>query len=182
MSVSRIVLCVTSVLLAGCDMGATLSDGEALALIRANNDYPRTSRASLNVREDSPIGAEVARLIREGYLVEGNRPLQVYFEPTDRGRDLSDGARWNGIYRTWDFYPNTHRWDVSEIVDRRVDSENNTVAIIYRVDREELPYFTTLRELDPVRVDRDMANALSGPSSLQETAVFERWETGWRQR
>jgi len=159
-----------------------LKDQEAISMIRQAYGFPKPISVDISgftgIPANSPLGLEINRLVREGYLIPGG-----YWEghkPTEKGKDLVEKCVWNGIYKSWSvFRPFAYKKDVTRIIDKRVDKSNGTVVVECELTLTPTPYFEHLKKIDPGTIE----NALSGQSFQpvsRATATFQRWEKSWR--
>lgn len=175
-----------------------LSDAEALRVIRESHQLPKPVAIELHVWEkDSPLVAEINRLINEGYLKSAGNDFygSSSYNPTDKGKSLAKGAQWCVTVAcgggSWMFYPYTHEFDVRRLLDRRVDSTSKTISVMYEECLSPTKYLSQLTTLDPTEVDREVTSSLYmiKMSEFEQpvegncqtrTATLQKWESGWR--
>ena len=91
--------------------------------IRESEGYPQLESIRLSgwiegwIKEDSPLGRELARLVGEGLLIPVPGTFWRY-EPNGKGKDLVDKCVWKNYYnKEWEnFDPLAYKWDVTESV------------------------------------------------------------------
>lgn len=169
----RRVLVAALLSVCGACAAKTPSDTEAIKLLRAAGSFPTPVSISIAFDEHSPLVNELVRLIREGYV--GNPTFGLYYA-TDKGKTIVRSA----TYTLYDrgISPITHQWDITRIVDKRVDPQSKAVTVIFEATRTPTPYFFVLQKLDSIRVTREASTL--GSDTQQATAVLVKWENGWR--
>lgn len=166
-------------LLPGCS-GSALTDDDAISQIRTAGGYPRSSGIILNVNDGTPLGNEVTRLYREGYInLEPNRGfVPGRCTPSEKGKQIVKSCDWNGVWKSWNVELLTHTLDVTRIVDSRIDGQSQAATVIYEVAVIPTDYFTHLQSVDQSAIDDELTRQGKGGGRYQ--AQFSRWESGWR--
>lgn len=169
---------VLLITVAACS-GTRLSDDDAILAIREAQGYPKLDWIDLGgTKEASPIGREVGRLVREGYITSVGDFLQGGCQMSESGKEIVHSCVWNGFSHTLEglrLY--THQLDVTRILDKRIDPQNQTAAVSFEVTPKPTPYFAHLQTVDRESVEE--AFRKKGQRFVGE-ATLEKWENGWR--
>lgn len=97
---SRLFLLFLTFFLFACDN--SLSDREAIKLIEEKGGYPRLKETNFDViKIQSPLGAEIKRLVNEGYLIPRYKVFGNDEPPTEKGKEIVKSAFWNPMWNAW---------------------------------------------------------------------------------
>jgi hypothetical protein len=179
-------LLATLVALTACKP-APLSSEEAFKQIREKGGFPKlVSNNFGTVMADSPLGSELKRLIKEGYMEEG-----VYCNGggcviAEKGKKIIElcGTNFSGDrFNVTMLY--THVVDVDTEADKRISVQGDSATVQFALKGGLSEYGQRIRKIDPSIVDSNsVATFHSYPDKHriggEAVAFFERWESGWR--
>ena len=179
MKKTNIILWLSSLIfliisLASC---GKLSSNHAIELIRKAKGYPKSAFITFTqIRKNSPFGQEIARLVKEGYLSNGN--IWSGYEITEKGKDLvSHCDIYNSFWHTYNvFRPIVYKENVIKIKKILTDSKSGTALVTYEIGFTPTPYFYTLKKLDEKSVDEAAQNV----RAFDRVAVFKKYDQGWQ--
>lgn len=175
---SYIAVVIFTLILAACG-NSGLSEDDAVRQIRESGGLPVLLWVTINnVEKDSPLGMEVARLVRNGYLKPGS--YMEGHQPTDKGKELVHGAVWSNANKGyWEvFEPITHIADVSKVIDMRVSEKDGVTDVEFELSYTPTQYFEDLKAIDPASLDKAMS--IKNKWRTTGNARFQRWKNGWR--
>ena len=154
-----------------------LSSNQAMELIRKAKGYPKSAFITFTqIRKNSPLGQEIARLVKEGYLANGN--IWTGYEITEKGKDVVSYCDiYNSIWHTYNvFRPITYKEDVIKIKKILTDSKSGTAQVTYEVGFTPTPYFYSLKKID----EKSINEAAQNVKPFDRVAIFKKYDQGWQ--
>jgi flagellar biosynthesis GTPase FlhF len=165
---------------------ARLTEAEAIRMIREARGLPALQSAHIGgIREIDPLYPEVFCLVAEGFVKPGSGGGMVSAVVAEKGKRILANLHWGQMVGgNVDFWPYTHRIDVTKIVSILSDSKSNTATVTYQLAAMPTEYYEKLKRLDPrfpeqvrrAHLGRDLTVSLPEP---QRTMNFKKWDQGW---
>lgn len=159
---------------------APLSSEEAFEQIKKTGVFPKLiPKFFQTVEPASPLGRELLRLIKEGYMTA---PPSVLSDSViaDKGKNIVEQCRASST----EFYNvilYTHVVDVDPKADKRISVHGDSAEIQFTLKGGLSEYGQHLRQIDPSCVDpKTVGTPDKQPIGGEGVAYFERWESGWR--
>ena len=172
-------------ILTSCTQNVSLSDEEAQRLVKQNIDFSVIPVSiQKEVEKGSPIGLELGRLVRDGFLVPdagGFIPgLPGSYKPSKQGEAIVGKCHYNPAYSTWD---TTEFYGLQpqgvEIISKAVDSHNRIAVVRYRYSLAPTEYLQKLMKLDPNQVGEAIRSRKENAKTDGEMKL-KMWDDGWR--
>lgn len=189
----KILMCFCMTFMSACG-GAfnlePLKDEEAIQQIRKEYGYPRLSvgyfvwkKIYRNHQFESPLNDKMSELMRKGAIqvkeygsAYGSTSCIVAPEYKHRIQHCKYYGP-NPFVPPWDVSIYSHSVDVTQIVDKLVDSKAGTAVVKYETRAIATPIFNEFMALKPERFQGLGENAIE--PEVRE-ARFRKWDQGWR--
>lgn len=155
----------------------SLSDKEAIRLIREAKGFPESLTLELSGGPDSGVGREIKRLQDTGYI---DSAFSQSCHPTEKGKTLVSNCYWNGVYNYSGIVFHGLTTDVSRIVDRRTEGTNDTIVVLYELTLTPTEELMKFQAADPKAANRATSSYGDITKPRNETARLQKWESGWR--
>jgi hypothetical protein len=159
---------------------ADLSDDDAVRIIQKVNFSTISINVigwtDSNVTKDSPLGKEMDRLIREGFITKVN---YSGYEPTSKGKDIIVKCDWNNVYGYWDvaeFYG--IQPGPIKITSKAIDSKRGIAVIHYEISWTPTEYLKKLCLLDTNLVAAKVSQKIN-ELEKDRRITLKLWDDGW---
>jgi hypothetical protein len=173
------VILSSIILLSACSQ--SLTEETAVQLIRESKGYPKPVSIILyNVKQDTPLGQEIMRLINEKYLLD-QKSYMAGYQISDKGKNFVRKCVWNGVYKNFEvFEPITHIKDFIEIKEILINDNKNEAVVKYIGGILPNSYFDKLKSLDKKSLEKAVKRR--NFRSFDDEVYLKKWDKGWRSK
>jgi hypothetical protein len=163
--------------LTSCSRKATLSDTEALRIIQQSGGLSAVPVNFPGTKADSPLGQELSRLVKEGFLTL--QPSLGGYWPTPKGAGMVGHCGFNDLYGEWEVINIVGlQPKPTSITSKLIDSKSGTAVVKFEVSWTPTDYLTRLCQLDPKQFPALVSQQMSQLLTNREITL-KLWDDGW---